>query len=339
MNTTSFSRQLALALLAAGALCLASPASAQTVEDQIQVARTALEADRHAVVGEALQLTDTEAQGFWPLYHRYRAAMDKHGDGLARLVLEYADLYPDVPETRAKGMLKELTGLEQRLVDTRASYLKKVAKALPATKALRFAQVETRLDLALRLKLAAGVPLVPIEGELTGRTTGAAAIAEGVPGGVVVQTSELTATVAALDRATRRLTLLSPAGIKQTVKAGPEVINFDQIQVGDRLKIVATEELVVGVAGPGEAAEDGAAAVVALAPEGAKPGGLMAETTRVTATVTALDAHQRTATLQFEDGSIKTLRVRQDVVLGNYRVGDRVAFRVTESIAIGIVNP
>ena len=337
MNIPAFLRPLPLALVAACALGLSSPVAAQTVEEQIRVARTALEADRHAVVTEALQLTDTDAEAFWPLYHQYRAAMDKHGDALAKLVLEYADLYPEVPEARAKEMLKQLTGLEQKLADTRASYLKKVAKALPATKALRFAQVENRLDLALRLKLAAGIPLVPMEGKLTGRTTGAAAMAEGVPGGVVVQTSKLTATVAAMDRATRRVTLISPAGIKQTVKAGPEVINFDQIRVGDQLNLVVTEELVVAMGG--QADMDGGAAVVALAPKGAKPGGVLAETVQVTATVTALDAAKRTATLQFEDGSTRTVPVRSDVDLGKRKVGEKVRFQITESVALSVDKP
>lgn len=337
MNRNTLLRRLSLAAIAACALSLSSPAAAQTVEAQLQVARVALEADRHAVVTQALQLTDAEAGAFWPLYHRYRAAMDQHGDALATLVLEYADLYPDVPEPRAREMLKQLTGLEQKLVGTRTSYLKKVTKALPATKALRFAQIENRLDLALRLKLASGVPLMPIEGQLTGRTTGATMVVEGTPGGVVVRTSRLTATVASVDRPTRRVTLLSPAGIKQTVKAGPDVINFDQIRVGDQLNLVVTEELVVAMGGPEDA--DGGAAVVALAPQGAQPGGLLAETVQVTATVAALDPAARTATLQFADGSTRTFPVRRDVDLGKRQVGDKVRFRITESVAITVDKP
>ena len=101
MNNASILRQLFLVLLSAGALGSALPTSAQTVEDQMQVARSVLEADRHAVVTEALHLTDPEAQAFWPLYHQYRAAMDEHGNALAKVILEYANLYLDVPEVRA----------------------------------------------------------------------------------------------------------------------------------------------------------------------------------------------------------------------------------------------
>jgi Cu/Ag efflux protein CusF len=263
--------------------------------------------------------------------------MDTVGDGLKHLILEYAGLYPDVPEDRSKEMLKELASLEKKQVATRAEYLKKVGKVLPAAKTLRFAQVESRLDLAVRLELAAHIPLVPIAGEIAGRLSEGAAFVEGTAGGVFVQTLEITARVAAIDKASRKVTLVSPEGIKQTVRAGPEAINFDQVRVGDQLKVTVTEELVVRMAEPGEAS--GGAALVALAPKGTKPGGLAAEAVQVTGTIAAIDPAKRTATLRFEDGSTKTFPVRSDVDLSQRKVGDKVTFRVTEMMAVSVKQP
>jgi len=233
-------------------------------------------------------------------------------------------------------MLKDLESLEKKLVATRGSYLKKVAKVLPAHKALRFAQIESRLDLGVRLELASHIPLVPIEGDLTGRSSGAAAFKEGIPGGAVVQTAEVTATVAAIDEASRKVTLVTPDGIKKTVKAGPEVINFDQIHVGDQLKVTATQELVVYLAGVGEPRNDGAGLLVALAPKGAKPGGLVAETVQARAKVTGIDTERHQATLQFEDGTTRTVAVREDVDLSKRSVGEAVIIRTTEALAIRV---
>jgi hypothetical protein len=252
---------------------------------------------------------------------------------------EYASYYPNVPQDLATKMLKQLTSLEKQHLATRTTYLKKFGKVLPADKNLRFSQIENRLDLAVRLKLAASIPIVPIEGRVTGDATVAAVSVVGLPGGAVVQTYELTATVAALDKAARKVTLVTPDGIKKTIKAGPEVINFDQIRIGDQLKITATEELVVKMARPDESADDGVAALVALAPKGAKPGGVMAETVQVTATVQAIDPVKRTATLQFEDGSTKTLPVRSDVNLGIRKVREKVVIRSTETLAITVEKP
>ncbi len=137
-------------------------ASAQSDQDLIEVARSVISTDRKAVVVAAMELTDTEAKDFWPLYREYRSAMDKIADERIKLVLNYAKLYPNVPDEQAKELLKTYTSLEQRQVEQRNVYLKKFAKVLPAAKALRFAQVETRLDLLVHLNLAASVPLTPI---------------------------------------------------------------------------------------------------------------------------------------------------------------------------------
>jgi hypothetical protein len=161
MNT-SLSLRLSLFVLTAGLVGVPFPAAiGQTAQDEMEVVRSVIKADRHAVVSDSLHLTDAESEKFWPLYHQYRVEMDKAGDGLVKLVLEYAKYYPDVPEDRARKMLKDLSDLEKKHASTRASYLKRIGKVLPATKTLRFAQVESRLDLAVRLELAANIPLMP----------------------------------------------------------------------------------------------------------------------------------------------------------------------------------
>jgi hypothetical protein len=328
-------------ILLCGALLAAPRCStfAQVDDAIIELVRGVVQADRQETVAAALQLTDAEAEKFWPLYQQYRVEMDRVGDGLVNLVRRYAFHYPNVPEDVAKSMLKELAGLEKERVATRAGFLKKFDKFLPASKTLRFAQVENRLDLALRLELAAGIPLVPVEGTLTADAAGAVAIEEGVAGGVLVRTVEVTAAVIMIDKANRKVTLLSPDGFKTTVKASQDVANFDQIRVGDRLKVTATEELVVRLADPGESVDDQADVVVALAPIGAKPGALAAETVQIIGTITAMDASKRTATLKFEDGVSKTFPVRDDVDLARRKIGDRVVFQVTEMIAIEIEQP
>ena len=114
-----------------------------------------------------MQLTEAEGNAFWPLYRDYRAEMEKLGDGIVKLVLEYADAYPNVPEDRAEKLLKDYLALEKDLVSVRAKHLNKMAKVLPKSKVLRFAQLENRLDLAMRLQMASAVPLVP--GDKSGR--------------------------------------------------------------------------------------------------------------------------------------------------------------------------
>ncbi len=164
----------------------------------------------------------------------------------------------------------------------------------------------------------------------------AVAFQEGVPGGVIVNTVEVSARVTAIDQVNRKVTLLKQDGKKSIVKVGPEAVNFDQIKVGDLVTATVTEALVVFLEEEGAPAAEGTAGMVALAPKGARPGGLAAQVNQITGTVTAIDQANRTATLRFENGSSRTFSVRDDIDLSQRKVGDRVVFRVTEMIAISV---
>ena len=168
---------------------------------------------------------------------------------------------------------------------------------------------------------------------------GFTAIQPGVPGGLIVDTYKETVTVTGIDKATRKVTLVTRDGTKSTIKCGPEVANFAQIEVGDQVKATVTEQLVIFVRNPGEPSGDGAAAAVALAPLGAKPGGVMANTEEITAKVKSIDVKHRKATLLFPDGTSKTFKVRKDVEMTKHSVGDEVVIRATEAVAISVEKP
>ena len=61
--------------------------------------------------------------------------------------------------------------------------------------------------------------------------------APGKPGVVVVEAVTFRAKVAAVDKDKRLITLTDPKGNSATVKAGPEVKNFDHIKSGDTLTV------------------------------------------------------------------------------------------------------
>ncbi len=192
---------------------------------------------------------------------------------------------------------------------------------------------------ALALAPAALLSLTSCSSTPRGEATTTAAYQEGVPGGVVVDTVKTTATVTGIDPANRKVTLVSPDGKKTTYKAGPEVINFDQIRVGDQLKVTVAEELVVYLAEQGAPPSASAASLVALAPKGAKPGAFMANTVEVTAKVKSINLQGHKATLEFPDGTTKTIAVRKDVDLTQRKVGEAVVIRTTEALAISVEKP
>jgi uncharacterized protein (DUF1501 family) len=162
---------------------------------------------------------------------------------------------------------------------------------------------------------------------------------KGVPGGTVVETYELTATVTEIDVPARKVSLVTKDGTKETVKCPPEVINLDQIRVGDLAKLIVTSELTVAMADAATERITSANKIVALAPKGAKPGGVIIETQQYTATVTEIDLKRHQVTLRFPDGSSRTFNVREDVDLTQRKVGEEVTFQVATATAISIEKP
>jgi hypothetical protein len=199
------------------------------------------------------------------------------------------------------------------------------------SKALNLATLALLPAVLFTLTSCSSTPLPPPD-----QASANLAYTEGVPGGLAVATRRLIANVTAIDTANRKVTILTADGQKTTVKCGPEVINFDQIRVGDQLKVLVTEELAVSMATDGGPVSDGGAAIVALAPKGAKPGGVIATTVQVSATVTGINLKRHRTTLQFPDGTTHTVAVRKDVDLTQRKVGEKVVIRTTEAMALSM---
>lgn len=162
-------------------------------------------------------------------------------------------------------------------------------------------------------------------------------IQEGVPGSVTTEVEQIRAVVTAIDHSKRTFTLQDAQGHRRTLQAVPEMINFPQLRVGDKVRATVTIERVVFLREPDAVATpDGGAALLATAPEGSKPGMLMADTVEVTARVMAIDTTQHTATLVFADGSQKLVKVRPDVVLKTEYLNRQLVIRLTSAFAVGV---
>jgi hypothetical protein len=157
-------------------------------------------------------------------------------------------------------------------------------------------------------------------------------------GAIIVDTVTSTATVTGIDAAKRKVTLVSPGGQKTTYKCGPEVVNFPQIQVGDQVKATVTEEAAIFI-GSGAPPSDVSGTGVAIAPVGYKPAGELVDTMQVTAKVTSIDTKKHKVTLQFDDGSSKTVKVGKKVNLAAVPVGTDVTIQASEGLAISVQKP
>jgi hypothetical protein len=161
----------------------------------------------------------------------------------------------------------------------------------------------------------------------------------GVPGGISSESYSTTATVIAIDRNTRSVTLLQSDGSQVAFTAGPEVRNFDQINIGDHVTATLSTDFEISVRKAGTRVPQGEVTAAAIAKKGEKPGVVAVTAMQGSAKITKLDTVRREVTLQFSDGSTGTYPVRADVDMTKASVGDEVVFRSTEMRSIIVTQP
>jgi len=153
-----------------------------------------------------------------------------------------------------------------------------------------------------------------------------------VSGGRVEQ---VTATVTAVDAANRLVTLKGKE--TDTIKMGPEVVNFDQIKVGDVVKVTVSQGVVLSLQAPGaKAVEPTVTATGEAAPVGAKPAGDVKVGIKATVTVTKIDMKTRLVTLTGAEGRNYKVKAAPDVAIDKLKVGDKVLAEYTEGVGIAV---
>lgn len=164
----------------------------------------------------------------------------------------------------------------------------------------------------------------------------AAVIAASAPGaGGVAGAVKVTATVVALDPATRTATLKGAKGKIVDVVVPPEARNFDQIRVGDLVTVEYMRALTLELKGPGSIRSGSSQAASAPAPAGAVAGGSAARQVVIMANVTAVNAKEGFVTLRGPKGNSLDVSVDPSQ-LKLVKVGDQVEAVYTEAMAVTV---
>ena len=166
--------------------------------------------------------------------------------------------------------------------------------------------------------------------------TGTAVVGKGPGVAGVAQTVKLTATITAIDAATRALTLKGPEGKEVTLTAGPEVKNFAQMKVGDQVNVEFVEaltlELKKGSTAPVARTEQAAGAA---AKPGERPAGAVGRQVTIIAEVMNVDAKTQVVTLRGPQRTVE-LKVKDPEQFKRVAKGDRVEATYTEALAIAV---
>jgi len=152
-----------------------------------------------------------------------------------------------------------------------------------------------------------------------------------------------TATIQAIDSTTRSITIKDETGVEDTYVAGPEIKRFDELKVGDTVKMTYYESVFLQVRKAGAAAgttgakpADSTLDAAVTRGKGAMPGVTAAVQEKMTVTVKAIDPALPSLTVTTPDGRTITRKIEDKKNLEGVAVGDLIDVTYTRALLTSV---
>ncbi|HTM07859.1 MAG TPA: hypothetical protein VL754_05670 [Verrucomicrobiae bacterium] len=130
--------------------------------DNMEILRDKIRADKKLLVGLNMELTESQAKSFWPIYEQYQKDLQNINRRMVKVLEGYADDYRNksLTDDKAKKLIDEALAIDKAEADLKSAYAPKLAKVLPAIKVARYLQIENKIRAVVKYDIASGVPLV-----------------------------------------------------------------------------------------------------------------------------------------------------------------------------------
>ena len=130
--------------------------------DNMEILRDKIRADKKFVVATNMELTESEAKNFWPIYNEYQKDLQNINGRILTVLESYAADFKSksLTDDKAKKLIDEALAIEQAEANLKSTYAPKLSKALPVRKVARYLQIENKIRAVVKYDLAQGVPLV-----------------------------------------------------------------------------------------------------------------------------------------------------------------------------------
>ena len=159
-------KRITTALVFLAAVVLAGYASetfAQQERDEIELMLAQIRTNRQAIVTENLELTAAESEVFWPLYRQFQNDRALMVDRTMKMLTEFRDNFDVLSEEQAKALVDEYFKIQKEELRLNEKYLREFRKILSQKKALRYFQIENKLDAIIDYDLSQVIPLALAE--------------------------------------------------------------------------------------------------------------------------------------------------------------------------------
>ena len=137
-----------------------SAAAQDKAADNMAIVKEKISTDKKLFIATNMQLTESEAKSFWPVYEAYQAELGKLREREGKLIEEFATNFESMSDDVAKKLLDDSLSIDSDHEKLRQSYLSKIRGVLSDKKVARYYQLESKIDAVIEYELAKRIPLV-----------------------------------------------------------------------------------------------------------------------------------------------------------------------------------
>ena len=128
--------------------------------DNMEIVKEKISTDKKLFIATNMQLSESEASAFWPVYESYQAELGKLRDREIKLIEQFSASYETMSDDVAKNLLDDSLSIDSDHQKLRQSYLSKIRGVLSDKKVARYYQLESKIDAVLEYEMAKRIPLV-----------------------------------------------------------------------------------------------------------------------------------------------------------------------------------
>lgn len=126
----------------------------------IQMLRKNLRSQRKQVIAANMNLTDAEAEKFWPVYDQYVSELVANNNKKYDLIKQYVQQQGNLTDAQADAAVNQWIEVDEAVAQLRLKYVPLFRKVLSPKDTALFYQVDRRIQLMIDLQLASALPVM-----------------------------------------------------------------------------------------------------------------------------------------------------------------------------------
>jgi hypothetical protein len=136
------------------------PVSLPSKDEDIKLFKKDVRSIRKQFIAANMDLTDAEAQQFWPVFERYTVELAAIYDKKFALLKDYAQNFDALTDEQAESYIHGRAEVEQSIAQLRLKYFPIFRRVLSGKATAFFFQLDWRLALVVDLQLASETPII-----------------------------------------------------------------------------------------------------------------------------------------------------------------------------------